>query len=450
VGRLTHKLDSAPEWVAVLITGLTTPILIYSILLWEHTLSIALSLGAVLLIIEQEETPRRWEAVLSGVLAALAASVRKELLLLAALLGLVMVLRVIETGQWRRPLAWRAVCQWGVVFAVVFGAYVLLNYLQTGFLVPAEISINTPPAYSSEVYILKHGLNSIVSFVFDPYYGPRGGLLIIAVLVYIGASASPPTPVRRVLQLVALIVLAIGVFTFKPEGRLYGVLSVSPFLVLGLTPVGESERTARVARELVLISIGFFTLAMLGLGLFTSKGPIIQAEWGSRYFLPVFPLGVPLALMALQGLRKCSPQSWLTRVHFGVGVLLIGLSTYLLVLGVAQIHNALTRITRRSVAMLVLPEKHIVSDLWSLPIETPAIYRAKEVFFVRTTPQLAAWIAVAHSNGVERFVYISHRRLTRARLQTVLPQRTRGTVIEARVLDEDFHLMRIQIEALPE
>jgi hypothetical protein len=446
VGRLTRQLDVAAEWVAVLITGLATPILIYSILLWEHTLSVALSLGAVLLMMGAEETPKRWEAVLSGVLAALAASVRKELLLLAALLGLVMTLRVIERGQWRRPLAWKGVGQWGTACAVMFGAYVLLNYLQTGFLVPVEISLNTPPTYSSDVYVLKHGLNSMVHFVFDPRYGPRGGLLIIAVLVYVCASASPPTSVRRALQLIALVVLAIGVLTFKPAGWLAGVLSVSPFLVLGLTPGCKSKRAAR---ELLLILLGFFSLAMLGMGLFTTKGQII-GDWGSRYFLPVFPLGVPLALAALQGLRERSKQSWLVRAHLGVGVLLIGLSAYLLILGVTQMNSVLTRKSLRSAAILALPEKYIVSDRWSLPTEIPAVYRAKEMFFVSSTPQFAAWLASARANGVERFAYVGHRRMTRARLQTVLPAKTRGTILEDRILGEGFHLIRIQLEPLPE
>jgi hypothetical protein len=446
VGRLTRKLDFAPEWVGVLITGLATPILIYSLVLWEHTLSVALSVGAVLLVMGEEESPKRWDAGLSGVLAALAASVRKELLLLAAMIGLVLVIRVLERGQWRRPWAWKAVFQWGAAFALVFGVYVLLNYLQTGLLVPSEIGINTPPQYSSNAYLLNHGLNSIVAFVFDARYGSLGSWLIIALLVYVFAGKATQTPVRRALQLVVLVVLAIGVWTFKPTGRLYGVLSVSPFLVLGLTPGYESDRAAR---DLWLIVLGFFTLAMIGLGLFTSRGPSRGPEWGARYFLPIFPLGVPLALAALKGLIRSSQQSWLARAQLGVGLFLIGLSAYLLILGVARMHTALTRMSLRGGAMLALPEKHIVSDLWWLPAETPAVYRAKDMFFVRSTEQFTAWVAAAHANGVEQFVYVSYRPMRRALLKALLPAQTHGTVFEDRVLGEGLHLIRIKIEPLP-
>jgi hypothetical protein len=446
---LVCKLEFGPGWAAILLAGLATPVLIYSLLFWEHTLALALGLGALMPVVGQLESPSPTQLLGSGLLAALAASIRKELVIFAILLNVVLILRIIEVENWRRRRLWQSWLLWSSAFVGLLVIYELIIYTQTGHLLTPELRVATPPRYTAQSYILARSFSFLPDFLFGPDYGSLGYLLLAAVGVYWLAGRRRQTKLLAVTQALALAVVGVGVMYFFwrlwPGGRMVGPLSFSPFLLIGLAPHTPSDQAGRTIRELTFIMIGYFILALLGLAFFKSEGPATNIEWGARYFLIVFPLGTLLATKALRDLWERREHSRLAQLHFVLSALLIGLSFSSQLLGVGVIYNGITQNLKRQGAILALPEKQVVTDQWWLVGNAPAVYEAKEIFLARTDGDLCDWVRLAQSKGIARFAVVSFSDADNGRLACPALPETRVVVIETRRLDDGLILMRLDL-----
>jgi hypothetical protein len=434
-------------WAGIVIAALATPVMIYSLFLWEHILAVMLSLGAMVLALQRPEARSRPDWILGGLLAGLAASTRKELMLFALVLGAALALEHVQNGNWRRWRAWTGLASWAAAALCMLGLYELFSYLNSGNLVPPEFRISVAPEYTSHAYLLVNGVSGLSDFIFDPQFGWRGDVMLLAVIAYWAASRGLRGRPREAIQMAALTVLLAGewdgVQHLSLASGLVGVLSASPILILGL---GDGSAATRKLRW---IAFGFYGLVLLNLGLLTASGPYQTGlEWGSRFALIVFPLGVPPVLNGLKAVRERAALSWLARAHLALALMLIGLSVLIQLWGVSKTSAPAVGPESRE-ALLAVPEEQVLTNLWWLSAAAPRLYLAKEMFFINSEADLRAWMSAAYPLEVRGFAFVSYVPLTESIAVTLAPPGTQVRVVETQRLSNTMLVTHVELLPAP-
>ena len=445
--QLMRAVGAEPVWIGIVIAALATPVMIYSLFLWEHILAVALGLGAVALALQRPEARSRQDWILGGLLAGLAASARKELMLFALVLGAALALELYQNGNRRRWRAWTGLALWAAAALCMLGLYELFSYLNSGNLIPPEFRVSVVPEYTPDAYLLVNGVGGLSDFVFDPQFGWRGDVMLLAVIAYWAASRWLRGRPREAIQISALAALLAGewygVRHLGIASGLVGVLSASPFLAVGLGDAGAATRKLR------WITFGFYGLVLLNLGLLTASGPYQTGlEWGSRFALIVFPLSVPLVLNGLKAVRERAAQSWLARAHLALALMLIGLSVFIQLLGVSKTSTPAVGPESRE-ALLAVPEKQVLTNLWWLSAAAPRLYLSKEIFLVNSEADLRAWMSAAYPLGVRAFVFVSYVPLTESIAVTLTPPGTQLKVVETRRLSNMMLVTHVALLPAP-
>lgn len=420
--RLARSVGAEPAWPAALLAGLATPLMVYSPFLWEHTLGAALALGAVVIAFG---TRVRWpHAALAGLLLGLAGAVRKELLLLAPVLLMVM-------GRRGRRLG--AAC--AGAFGLPLLAWWAYAFAASGHPVPPEFRISTTPGLTSLSYFWHAGLGLPADFVFDPRYGGLGDALLLAVVAYALVGWKMPAPWRDLIQAAALAALLAGAWLNRAEplasGALFGLLSASPFLALAWAgPLAPPARTLRSAAG------AYYALTALALGVMTPAGPYLSGlEWGARYSLLAFPLAAPPAWLALRQVweRARTPGQWAARIHFALAVGLSLWSGVWMLTGVSRMRQPTVDAGTRA-ALLALAEPAVVTNLWWLSAAAPDLYLTRPLFLVDSDEDLRAWLAAARDARITGFVFVSYAPLSEGVAAGLAPPDVRLEIEETRLL----------------
>lgn len=461
--HLTQRVGG-PGWLGALLAGLATPLMFYSVPLWEHTLAVALALGALVLVLDPSER-RASHLIVSGLLVGLAASTRKELLLLAPVM-LVLIAR--RERRWQAAAIWLAACG-----APLF-AWWAYTFIITGHLVPPEFRISTSPGLTAEAYFLRTGLRGLADFVFDPRAEGLGEQALVAAAVYVLMQRAPQTWWRELAQVLALLWLGAaawgGLLSAVQGGGLFGWLSVSPYLVVGTWFTREENATLRSLR---VIALGYYALVMLSLGWLTAAGAFQAGlEWGTRFALLVFPLSVPLAARGLHALQQralsarlygdeltIKPPRWapfkstwaatlsngLARLHLILIAALIALSVWMQALGVSLMRNPAVNAEVRE-ALLAVPEQHVVTNLWWLSAAAPDLYLTRPLFLIEDEMDLAAWLRAAEARGAQPFAFVSYGALSESVAAPLAPPGVQLTVIETRALANGMVITRVELK----
>jgi hypothetical protein len=329
----------------------------------------------------------------------------------------------------------------------MLGLYELFSYLNSGNLIPPEFRISVVPEYTPDAYLLVNGVGGLSDFVFDPQFGWRGDVMLLAIIAYWAASQWVRGRPREAIQIAALAALLAGewygVRHLGIASGLVGVLSASPFLAVGLGDAGAATRKLR------WITFGFYGLVLLNLGLLTASGPYQAGlEWGSRFALIVFPLSVPLVLNGLKAVRERAAQSWLARAHLALALMLIGLSVFIQLLGVSKTSTPAVGPESRE-ALLAVPEKQVLTNLWWLSAAAPRLYLSKEIFLVNSEADLRAWMSAAYPLGVRAFVFVSYVPLTESIAVTLTPPGTQLKVVETRRLSNMMLVTHVALLPAP-
>ncbi|NUM43407.1 MAG: hypothetical protein HUU38_01785 [Anaerolineales bacterium] len=428
-GKLIHRGDFGGAWGGMILAGLLTPILIYSLVFWEHSVAAMLGIAVVFLLAEEDPftLPRRVFLV-SGGLAGLAGGVRKEMLLFAAAVALVLVIRGWHAPPPERRDVWGKILSWAFACAMLIASYGVTSYLKSGQLVPPEFRISVTPEYGPASYLVTQGWAGIANFIFDEKYGLLGSGLLLAVFAYAWAGYNP-TPQREAIQVGLMITILVGNFQFllgySPVGDgIHGILTVSPFLILGLN---REAWSTRLGQNLLGMALFFLTLSILSLGLMTKRGANqAELEWGARFMLVFFPLMIPLAVKGLSAIlqrtanAKSRLSQWMARLHFATVFLLIGFSAILHGLGLLNILISVNNNLLLEKSLLALPETHVLTEVWWVAAQAPETYWNKQLFYNAGKPW-DAWWQQARAQGITQVAYISLTELDEARLAALAP-----------------------------
>lgn len=385
-------------WITI---AFGSPVLIYSVIFWEHTLAAVLGLLAAWLAIQliEADSPSPMRMVLGwllvGTLLCLGIFLRLELLIFCV--ALTFACLVFSKGR-----------RWGPVLAACLIGLVLLLYKPAheavlgGQSLPSNaLFLNYPLAY------LRHaGWRAVVDVLIGPYEdlainpGWSGVLwasaAILAILTSFGWFRKPPW---RVVHLGALSLTALTAlyFLITPDAyrSAHGLLFTTPWALLGVTRAHEVWYVAKRGGKIIIVTafLGLtgYIVAMLG---FRASSPQGGLEWGARLALVFYPLLALIAAWDMGKKHRAERVIIMVLLFLGIGFQVRGL---LSIRQDKQANNAINQ------AILQAPEYYTISNIWWLSLNAAPIYPAKALHAVATPQEIANWIELAAEKGIEHF-----------------------------------------------
>lgn len=377
-GRITGKLGVSPRAgaVAAVIVGLATPVLFYSTMFWEHTLSVAALLLAVWATMQARQRIHPGWPVLAGIAGSLAGFLRTEQLFGTAALVLVLL-----AWHWRRGLIM------AFAVAVTSGAWLAFNRWFMG----AFVSRQWGEGSAQLTTVLFPGLQEAGS-LYVPYllfsapkiiaYDLGTALLGIGTAIALLCVLLP-----FVLRLWWLLVFcylglaALGTWVLlQPEGyrSVHGIVIVAPHIVLFPWVLRGLRRGDQ---HLWLVACLLLPAASI-LGAFVLRSWLAAGgqQWGPRYLLALYPLLTMAAVVGLQQVRtQASPHLWtglaasaIVLVAVGVGFEVRGqqaawttTENYRLTRAALQADTTTPRLTDCTWLPMVIPELYWRGDFFA-------------------------------------------------------------------------------------
>jgi hypothetical protein len=305
--------------VGALTLGLATPLFFYGVTVWEHSLTVALSLGAWLLLSGE----RIWRWAAAGVLVAAACWLREELVLMALAMLAAAALR-------GRPLRLAGALVAGV--SVPAAALLLFNASFYGHVLGGHVAANLGPDAGSAIFAGNAAVDRLTAvpgllagFAHRP--GERWTLAFLGLALPLAGALAP----RRVrdaagltLALAGAGLLAWGIAYTRmlssetPLRELVlhnGLLLQWPMFVLaGLGARRVLHDAACAPLRTAALAGALFALLVVVAGMLLPSGFGVQVgagvHWGPRVLLPALPAFVLFALATIAGRPPAARLAW--------------------------------------------------------------------------------------------------------------------------------------------
>lgn len=417
-GRLAERMAPGSGWLAVLLSALATPMLVFSTLFWEHAPAAGLfTLGFLLLPLQGPGSVRSsLKSLLAGICFGLAIAWRNEI---AMYLVAALAAAWLASTGWRsrRELAW-----------LPFGlALVLLPAAVSNWLVAGSVYPRTPALpVSLERVVSNLALVSprlVPDFLVGREFGMQMPELIrwspAAGLVLLGLAHVPSAGRAQALLRaggLALSGLATAALFVTPAPlAVGGFLIAAPFLaVVLLAPRGLAATPT--GKTLVIFAAMALLMYAAAVGLLHSRGfnePGLQ--WGPRYLLPIYPL---LAAPAAVTLRHLLVYRKLDRV---LGRSLAALAVAFQLVGLEKIDMRQLLVQQNAALVASLPAGLVVSGRFYLVEPAPGLNRERAVFCVQTAAALRGWLDRALAAGETQFWFVDSEPLPARWLENAAP-----------------------------
>ncbi|MFQ5416143.1 MAG: hypothetical protein ACE5FL_03735, partial [Myxococcota bacterium] len=288
--------------------ALATPLFFYGVTVWEHSLTVALSLGAWLL----ASRPTPWRLIAAGLVVGLACWLREELALMGVALAIASVVRLRRAA----PALWLAA---GAALPAV--GLLLLNASLFGEPLGLHVPGSADPAAGVP------GWRVLASLLGG--YGATSGEA-----VWLGAAAllAPPAgwwaarhgagiPAFALAAAVGLAAWAFGIAHLVAASeplaelaRYNGLLVQLPMLALAGVGAAAVWRNAELSGlRIGVLSGGIFLALACAAGFWSGSGHGAHTgfgvHWGPRVLLPAVPSIVALAVVAGREARRSSARA---------------------------------------------------------------------------------------------------------------------------------------------
>lgn len=377
---------SEPEragWWAFWLVGLATPLTVYALDFWEHSLGVAAVLWASVLTLDLAEERAGWRAALAtGALVGAAATMRTEALVYGLLLG---VGAVVLLARRRAPAA--RIAAFGAAGAAGLATVLLANQaleqLVLGSSLRAGRAAGTAAAGGRAV---AHRLDEAVTTLIGvnrferPLDWVLGALAAIAV-AYGAWRIAGRDPNRRVLGVVAIAVAGLVYVVRFADGLGFvpGLLTASPLAIAGVALASEDRRLRRVA----LVALAALPIVWI----FQYSGGAAP-QWGARYLLVS---GTLLAVVAAVRLAAARTAAVACVIVLALGVTATGVAW--LAQRSHAVADGMEALVARDDEILVSREAHLLR-------EGGAFYGPQRRWLTATTDEeLRAAAAIAEEAG---------------------------------------------------
>jgi hypothetical protein len=388
---LARRLGGGDGRAVFWIVGLLTPVAIYALDFWEHTVGLALMLWGVVLVLDVLERRAGWRAALgAGALFGLAATMRTEALVyLVVAVGFACLVMLVRERTLVRPVLVGVSSLFGAGIMLVLNRLLEQATLGTD-LRGARVAGTATGTGGGMVTRVKEALTTTVGLGFS---GMRpsvewivGGAVVV--LVAAGAWLLTGADRRRVVAGTVVVVLAGVVYLDRFSqgvGFVPGLLAASPLAAVGIVLAWRSPQLRYPA------AVAVAALPIAWLSQFSGGA---DPQWGGRY---VLLSGTLLAVTGFVVLRQ--HRRALVSVLVVAGLVTVGGVAWLSVRS-HTVADGMETILARHDEMLISRQTHMLR-------EGGAFYDADRKWLTATTDtELRQAVTIARASGMREFALI--------------------------------------------
>lgn len=384
--------------IFLIVLGLGSPLLFYSMTLWEHSWAMALATLSVALLgrgIEWRKSPVHIESFLSGLLLAVATALRTEALLWALIMLLL----------WRyTDRNWRSFWRYFAGLLIGIPIIVLINFLTTGEPFPLHLTTNlfTSQTTSFQSVLITRAKNIFVALM-EGFRSPHWSVIGLIPLLIIGLWSDWRREKNHWKWIAPGAFAAWSGYIYVAftsanragyTSRCGGLFWVIPFIVLSILYLrGERRKFWR------MIWMGAYLYLIFAL-IFSpyTRG----VHWGPRFVLLVIPF-----LLMIASTRA---QRWWQRYKPARPIVVL----LLLMSIVNQLYSYVVLYEQKSTTAAM---NEWVCDLGPDPVLTPIFWLSGDAslcsygtpwFLTTRIDRVQTVIEVLKSKGIERFNFIQN------------------------------------------
>ncbi|MEY2592258.1 MAG: hypothetical protein QOJ67_4242, partial [Acidimicrobiaceae bacterium] len=388
---LARRLGGGDGRAAFWIIGLATPVAIYALDFWEHTVGLALMLWAAVLVLDVVERRAGWRgACAAGALFGLAATMRTEALVyLVVSVGLACLVMLVRERALVRPLVAGIYALAGAGLMLVLNRLLEQATLGTD-LRGSRVAGTATGSGGAMATRVKEAFTTTVGLGFSGMRPSAEWIVGAAVAVMIVAGAWLLTSIdrRRTVVGTVLVVVAGVVYVDRFSqgvGFVPGLLVASPLAAVGIVLAWRAPRLRFPA------AVAVAALPIAWLSQFSGGA---DPQWGARYVLMSGTLLAVAGYVVLRDHRRA-----LVSVLVVAGLVTAGGVAWLSVRS-HTVADGMTTILARHDEMLISRQTHMLR-------EGGAFYDIDRKWLTATTaPELRRAVAIAHESGVREFALI--------------------------------------------
>ena len=314
-GALSRRLGSPNGLAATFSVGLASPILVYVTAFWEHSWGVALMAWGMIGLLDAA-CGRRWGrapawvvGLLAGVAFGVAAAMRQEALVVAAVAGVAVAVGTLRPGSSAdvglvaptpgtglRRLVLRL---WAV--PVGGGAMLALTAVVETRIIGDTIRVDRGLASLQTASTATERLSAAVITFASPSGGPAPvvmivGLLFVGSLMALGRALDRGRDATRPAVVVACSYLIVVLnWMLNGTGFLSGLVVAAPLVGVGLG-LRPTSSTGRIVRNTAIAALGWIMYFQYAIG--------AEPQWGGRYLLLPGLLLTVSAVTALERARR--------------------------------------------------------------------------------------------------------------------------------------------------
>jgi hypothetical protein len=463
-GVLTAQHHPRLTPLAILLVGIGTPVLFYSLCFWEHTVATVFgTLAVAVLVGSRPGRVRTLVLVVPLLLVAIVLRFEMAAFAVAVFLSWIVCRSAVRqrsagslSAAGGHPPWWRRVLAGTSYVLVACGVLALLLVAVDALapLAPRHLDqladLTAALRYNAEkLPFFFHALLRVFINAPDPQHpGVSQSFDWLAFEAVCGVCLAPFL-VRRRLE-AGLVLVSLAIFleyclvTALPS-RAYmsrhGVLLVAPYLIMGVYVLPEAWRQRQYPLLALATAAGFYAATGFG-ALFWSRiagdGTYgIGLDGSARYLLTLYPMAVVMSLLAIRSYRQSDRHPLVKSGVTALMVAMVALAVHYHFRGVEMLYRSKQQIARWE---SVLPRREpIVTDIWWLAAWAAPFFVSHDMYCVREPAQLSRWVPAARAHGIDRFTFASFAAPDTKALAS------EGLRPDAYRFVEGLHLMRLSL-----
>jgi hypothetical protein len=388
---LARRLSGGDGWPAFWIVGLVSPLTIYALDFWEHSLGVALMAWAVVVLLDvvQGRRPPAW-ALAAGALLGTAATLRTEALVYA-FVAVALACLVLWLGKRRLAAAVLAGALATVGLAIPLVANGALESATTGGAIRSERTASSASSVVSTTgdvgtkRIEEAMLNAVAITPRQEAASYLVGFALLGLLAFVALrTARTGDTGPAAIAAVGAGALYLIRFGYGP-GFVPGLIASTPLAAAGLV-LGWRSLAGRY-----LLGVGLLALPIVWATQFQGGA---APQWAGRYLLVSGLLFGVAGIVALPRLRM-----WAQRAFVGMAAVITGFGLLWTSMRTNDIGAALATLNRR-------PEPVVVSRIGHLAREGGAFYGDKRWLTAPDDEEQAFAVGVLEQAGIRQFALV--------------------------------------------
>jgi len=398
--------------IAVPILGFCTPIFFYSLTFWEHSLAMMLSTSSLFLILKSRQSRKEATILLfAGLLMALSTILREEgyILLFSIVVSFIFSFHPGRNITFL-SLGWLAIMIpiW-ILQHNLFGHCLGLHAAVYSSALSHPGSIFTADNVLGKlsnffVYLFKFNSNTLISLLLTI---PHLAAFTIGFLCATSTNWGKP----RIFILVATSITTtiLSILLLANDSPVFNTLFTqsllpsTPFIILFIL----YSRTSILSNEVNLKFLATMSLIFIIATCLLLNQRDIGIIWGPRHFISLYPIFVPLSLLAVHTLLNHVTTKTSKKLVTAAVASLLVVSFVIQAHGVRILHLKKTSTKQIISFVKSLQTEIIVTDVYWLPEELASIYYDKKILMVRSDEHLQSLLSLFRMNNIRHFSFIT-------------------------------------------